>query len=182
MACASSLNSKKLKSIALVCGLAPNVAKGMNKGRVGMLLYYGKKPILSWFLLNFIRSRLIRTNPETSFKRWKSKIPLPESDLKLFTINRGIKLIKNFQEAVKKGITGVHRDAKLYSNDWGFDISKVKRKVLIWHGAKDLTVPLITTEYYKRKLKKREIFIKKNEGHFSICYNHMNDIINKVST
>ena len=42
----SRLNSKRLKSIAIVCGLAPNKVKGMNEGRVGMLMNYGNRPII----------------------------------------------------------------------------------------------------------------------------------------
>ncbi len=111
----------------------------------------------------------------------KNKIPLPKPDLKLFTFNRGVKLIKNFQYAVKYGITGVHRDARLYANDWNFDLKKIKKKIFIWHGIKDLTVPVVTSKFYNTKLKNNELFIKSNEGHFSICYNYMNDIIEQVS-
>jgi len=156
-------------------------AKGMKKGRVGMLLYYGKKPIISWLLLNFIRARLLNSNIEKSFERWKKKIPLPESDLKLFTLTRGIKLIKNFKEAVRYGTTGVHRDANLYSKDWGFNLQKIKKKIFIWHGDDDLTVPIVTSEHLKRELKNNELFVKPKEGHFSICYNFMNDIVKQVS-
>ena len=181
MACAYVIKKNRLKSVAIVCGLAPHNAKGMNKGKVGVLLYYGKKPIVSWFLLNFIRHRLLRNKVEKSFNKWKNKIPLPKSDLKLFTINRGVKLIKNFQCAMQYGITGVYRDAKLYANDWNFDLKNIKKKIFIWHGNKDLTVPVITSKYYNMKLKNNELFIKSNEGHFSICYNYMNDIIQQVS-
>ena len=111
----------------------------------------------------------------------KKKIPLPESDSRLFTINRGIKLIKNYKEALKHGTTGVHREAQLYAKDWNFNIKDIKKKIFVWHGASDLTVPVIISEYYKLKLKNKEIFIKSNEGNFSICYNFMNDIIQQVS-
>ena len=181
LACANSIKKKNLKSVAIVCGLAPHKAKGMKKGRVGMLLYYGKKPIISWLLLNFIRARLLNSNIEKSFERWKKKIPLPESDLKLFTLTRGIKLIKNFKEAVRYGTTGVHRDANLYSKDWGFNLQKIKKKIFIWHGDDDLTVPIVTSEHLKRELKNNELFVKPKEGHFSICYNFMNDIVKQVS-
>ena len=181
LACANAIKSNRFKSIAIVCPLAPHNAKGMNKGRVGMLLNYGKKPFISWLLINFLRMRLLNSNVEKNFTRWKNKIPLSKSDSKLFTINRGIKLMENFKEAIKHGTTGIHRDANLYSKDWGFELKNIKRKVYIWHGDKDLTVPIITNKYYKKKLKKKEMFIKSNEGHFSICYNFMNDIILKVS-
>ena len=161
--------------------MAPRKAKGMQEGRVGLLLYYGKKPIFFWFLLNFIRRRLLKGNLESNFLKWKKRIPLPRSDSRLFTLNRGIKLMKNFKEALKRGTTGIHRDARLYSKDWGFSLKDIKKKIFIWHGTSDLTIPIIITEYYKMKLKNKEIFIKSNEGHFSICYNFMNDIIKKVS-
>tara|TARA_Y100000590_G_C15712321_1_gene1010701 strand:- start:1755 stop:2624 length:870 start_codon:yes stop_codon:yes gene_type:complete len=181
LACAYLIKNNSLKSVAIVCGLAPKKAKGMNKGRVGMLMYYGKKPILSWFLLNFIRGRLMKSDLENNFIRWKKKIPLPKSDSKLFTLNRGIKLIQNFKEALKHGTTGVHRDAQLYAKDWEFNLRDIKKKIYIWHGAKDLTVPVTASNYFKSKIKNNEIFIKPNEGHFSICYHFMNDIIQQVS-
>ena len=87
----------------------------------------------------------------------------------------------NFKESIKHGTTGVHRDANLYSKDWGFKLKNIKRKIFVWHGDKDLTVPIITNKYYKKVLKNKKIFIKSNEGHFSICYNYMNDIIQQVS-
>ena len=181
LACANTIKNKRLKSIAIVCALAPNKAKGMDKGRVGMLLNLGRKPFISWLIFNFLRVRLLNGNLEKSFNKWKNKIPLPEIDLKLFTIDRGRRLMENFKEAVKHGTTGVHRDANLYSNYWGFKLKNIKKKIFVWHGDKDLTVPIITNKYYKKKLKNKEIFIKPNEGHFSICYNFMNDIIQQVS-
>ena len=181
LACANTIKNKRLKSIAIVCALAPNKAKGMDKGRVGMLLNFGRKPFISWLIFNFLRMRLLNGNLEKSFNKWKNKIPLPEIDLKLFTIDRGRRLMENFKESVKHGITGVHRDANLYSNYWGFKLKNIKKKIFVWHGDKDLTVPIITNKYYKKKLKNKEIFIKPNEGHFSICYNFMNDIIQQVS-
>ena len=181
LACANTIKNKRLKSIALVCPLAPSKAEGMNKGKVGMFINYGNKPFLSWLILNILRTYLLNCNIKKSFNRLKNKIPLPKEDLKLFTIDRGKKLIENFKEAVKHGTTGVHRDICLYSNDWGFKLKNIKKKIFIWHGDKDLTVPIITNTYYKKKLKNKKIFIKINEGHFSICYNFMNDIIQKVS-
>ena len=62
--------NKRLKKVAIVCGIAPHNAKGMNKGRIGMLLHYGKKPIVSWLLLNFLRTRMLNSNLEQSFYRW----------------------------------------------------------------------------------------------------------------
>ena len=180
LACAHSIKNK-LKSVAIVCGLAPHEAKGMNKGRVGLLLYYGKKPILSWILFNFIRGQLLKSNLENNFLRWKRKIPLPKSDLQLFTLNRGTRLIKNFKEALKYGTSGVHRDAQLYAKDWNFNIKDIKKKIFVWHGKSDLTVPVTISKYYKTKLKNKKIYIKSNEGHFSICYNFINDIIQQVS-
>jgi pimeloyl-ACP methyl ester carboxylesterase len=181
LACAHSIKNKKLKSVAIVCGLAPREAKGMNNGKVALLLYYGKKPILSWLLFNFIRVRLLKSNLENNFLSWKKRIPLPESDSKLFTLNRGVKLIKNFKEAMKYGTTGIHRDAQLYAKDWNFNIKDIKKKIFVWHGTKDLTVPITISKYYKINLKNKKMFIKPNEGHFSICYNFMNDIIQQVS-
>ena len=161
--------------------MAPNKAKGMDKGRVGMLLNFGRKPFISWLIFNFLRMRLLNGNLEKSFNKWKNKSSLPEIDLNLFTIDRGKRLMENFKESVKHGTKGVHRDANLYSNYWGFKLKNIKKKIFVWHGGKDLTVPIITNKYYKKKLKNKKIFIKPNEGHFSICYNFMNDIIQQVS-
>lgn len=180
-ACGYSIKNERLKCIALVCGLAPHNAKGMDKGRVGFLMQLGKRPIVSWILLNFLRTRLLNSNPEKSFIKWKEKIPLPKSDRNLFNKNRGIKLIKNFRESVRNGISGVYRDAKLYSSDWDFDLRNIKKNFFIWHGKSDYTVPSITSYYYKKNLKNKKIFLKPYEGHFSICYNYINEIIRQVS-
>ena len=83
--------------------------------------------------------------------------------------------------ALRYSTTGVHREAQLYAKDWGFNIKNIKKKIFIWHGASDLTVPISITNYYKAKLKNKKIYIKSNEGHFSICYNFMNKIIKKIS-
>ena len=132
-------------------------------------------------IIKFYRGRLLKSNVENNFLRWKKKIPLPKSDSRLFTLNRGVILIKNFKEALKHGTAGVHRDAQLYTKDWNFKIKDIKKKIFVWHGASDLTVPVTTSEYFKKRLKNKEVFIKSNEGHFSICYNYMNDIIRQVS-
>ena len=180
-ACGYSIKNKRLKSVAIVCGIAPYNTKGMDKGKIGLLIQMGKKPIVSWLLFNFIRTRLLNSDIERSFMKWKKKILLSKSDLKLFDKTRGVKLIKNFQEAIRNGISGVYRDAKLYGSDWNFDLKNVKKKFFIWHGTQDSTVPPITSNYYKKKLKNKEIFLKTNEGHFSICYKYMNEVIRQVS-
>tara|TARA_B100001013_G_C24613183_1_gene444062 strand:+ start:715 stop:1584 length:870 start_codon:yes stop_codon:yes gene_type:complete len=180
-ACGYSIKNNRLRSVAIVCGLAPHNAEGMNKGRIGLLIQIGKKPIISWFLLNYLRKKLLNDNLERSFIKWKEKIPLPKSDLELFDRARSVRLIKNFQEAIKYGISGVYRDAKLYSSDWNFDLKKIKKKFYIWHGTSDYTVPSITSNYYKKRLKNKKIILKANEGHFSICYNYLNEVIRQVS-
>ena len=73
LACANTIKNKRLKSIALVCPLAPSKAEGMNKGRIGVFINYGNKPFLSWLILNILRTYLLNCNFKKSFNRLKKK-------------------------------------------------------------------------------------------------------------
>ena len=74
---------------------------------------------------------------------------------------------KTIHEAFRQGIKGPSHDLKIYTNDWGFNLSEIKSKVYLWYGAKDKNVPLNMGKYYKSQIPNSELFIDPNGGHFS---------------
>lgn len=70
-------------------------------------------------------------------------------------------------EAFRQGMKGAELDLKLYTDDWGFDLKKIKVPVYLWYGAKDKNVSLNMGKYYHSRIPNSQLFIDPNGGHLA---------------
>ena len=70
------------------------------------------------------------------------------------------------QETFKHGIKAAAQELKIYSNDWGFDLKKIKIPVYLWYGDADKTVSLKMGKYYASQIPNSKLRIYPNEGHY----------------
>ena len=89
-----------------------------------------------------------------------------KSDKKLLrdpNIARSIK--ENYKEAFRRGYRGPELDLKLYTADWGFDVTDIKMKIFLWYGTDDQSVPLSMANYYHTHVRGSKLTLYKGEGH-----------------
>lgn len=83
-------------------------------------------------------------------------------------------------EAFRQGISGPEHDLKIYTDDWGFDLCKIKSKVYLWYGAKDRCAPLEMGKFYKSEIPGSKLFIDGDGGHLARYY-YEEDILRKLT-
>lgn len=69
------------------------------------------------------------------------------------------------KEAFRQGVKGQELDLKIYTNDWGFDLNKIKAKAHLWYGESDQNVSLVMARYYKQQIPNSKLTTYPNEGH-----------------
>jgi pimeloyl-ACP methyl ester carboxylesterase len=82
-----------------------------------------------------------RADPESVMPHTHSDAPSAD---RVTASEPGIRamLVDNFTEALRNGIDGWVDDNLALVNPWGFDVSRVRVPVLLWHGAKDVFSPV----------------------------------------
>jgi len=85
-------------------------------------------------------------------------------------------IFRNRSEAFRQGKKGCYHDLKLYTNNWGFKLSKIKAKVYLWYADADKNVSLKMGKYYASQIPNSKLTIYPNEGHL-ILYTHYEEIL-----
>lgn len=172
--CASKIPHRLTKA-GIIVGLAPTYIPGILKG---MALtnylgwnYYSRFPLLrklsAWGCLlqafYFPRfGRLIGFQSPSDREIIKSKPNYLSS--------------QPVKEAFRQGIKGAELDLKIYTHDWGFNLSDIQVPVFLWYGADDKNVPLAMGNYYHSQIPKSKLFINPTGGHLSRL-NHEAEIL-----
>lgn len=86
------------------------------------------------------------------------------------------RLMESKREVFRHGIRGAALELKLYTSDWGFDISKISSKVYLFYGEEDRSVPLAMGMYYKSQIKNSVLKTYPGEGHL-LSVRHMDEIL-----
>lgn len=90
-------------------------------------------------------------------------------------------LLDETGEAFRQGTRGVVHDAALYKRPWGFRPQEITLPVVLWQGEADHEVPPRSGRALAQALPDcRAHFIPK-EGHISLAYYHMDEILEEMS-
>ena len=71
-------------------------------------------------------------------------------------------------EAFSQGVKGPADDAMLLYSDWGFKISEIDTKTLIYHGEDDKFAPLAMASYLDQQLTNSSLEILPGQGHLAV--------------
>ncbi len=182
LACAYA-EPKLLDQVLIVCG-APlfKLISGTNSlfwvYRV-LLFFYRISP---WFLSKLINFYGII---------WPLKLHLPflkllslsfcEKDKKVFEKQINFKvMLDSMQDEIQAGGEVLLTDAEVYITDPGFLLSDIKKKIIWWHGHKDLNIPIKYAREMTALLPDVELHETVDDGHFSIAITEMDTIIRSV--
>ena len=163
----------RLVACGVVCGLAPLDAPET----LAALRLPERLALLSAQRAPFEAvSRLLRRHPHGALALLASVAPAPDrTALRDPTLRAA--LAEALREAVRGGSRGTVRDAALYTNPCGFDLAAIAMEVHLWHGEQDTTVPVQHGLYIAARIPLCSATFYPEEGHFSLPFNRMRDII-----
>jgi pimeloyl-ACP methyl ester carboxylesterase len=153
----------------------PDVIKGM---LLSMRLGLEIAPRVPW---GFVRlaldpvAKLISQNPLGA----KKLVPYsaPEADKKAYArpdiqeVDR-----QDLSEAYRQGAQGAFWEVVLLATPWGFCLEDIHKKIFLWHGEEDTTVPQHMGRYVARSLSDCTSKFYPGEGH-TLIYNYWREIL-----
>lgn len=141
--------------------------------------------VIKWFpwlikLLMWSKSRSINTLEKAKKDLLNSLDDLPEPDRKWVGNPDILPLFaKETAEAFRQGSKGPCLEFMLYMKPWGFNLEDIspKLKVIIWQGEFDVNVPVSMGRAMSMVIPNCEGRFYSDEGHYSIAFNHIREII-----
>ena len=86
------------------------------------------------------------------------------------------------REAFRPGIKGANHEAALYTRPWGFNLDDIQAGVHLWHGGRDLNVPVSVGRYMSQTIPDCKAEIFEEEGHFTLPRNHIKEIMSTLTS
>lgn len=177
MVCAYKIPDQ-LNKVGIVSGMLPYDFPKSKKGKA-MLIPRLPACLQSMLLKNM--NNMVRNTPE----KIKNSITKSLPDVDRQILKRPEKMhvfLEAIQEAFKKNHMGALQDAKIYKSDWGFALSDVRPQLFVWHGEKDLNVRIASAKYLTNMLPNCVSKFYPTEGHISLIFNHIKEILELLST
>jgi pimeloyl-ACP methyl ester carboxylesterase len=175
-ACAYFLHGRATR-VAIIAGLGPPEAPGMNNKRVGLLLDMGNRPMTSAVLGTIMRTLIRNPMAEQHFHRFRSNVARGSRDEQAMTPEFIQMLLTSFREGLRASAKGPTSDARVYGEPWPFTLADIKTPVSIWHGTADLQVPVSIGRHYAKFVPNARATFPDYEGHVSIITNYIEAII-----
>ncbi len=173
--CAYGINDRVTK-VGIVSGMGPPDSPGMKDGVSWTIP--GTPSIMRRIILMLTSMGLSR-NPEQFLSR--SKETFSELDRQLLDQPAlATFFIDGMREAFRKGISGAHHEAVIYTKLWGFNLLDINSEVYLWHGEQDLNVPISVGRFMAEIIPNCNATFFKEEGHLTLPHNHIKDILSKL--
>jgi pimeloyl-ACP methyl ester carboxylesterase len=178
LACAYKM-PERITSATVISGMGPIDDPDAIKGMLpSMRLGLGIAPKVPW---GFVRlalnpiAKLVSRNPLGAKKLLPSSAP--EADKKAFArpdiqeVDR-----QDLGEAYRNGAQGAFWEVVLLANPWGFRLEDIHKKIYLWHGEEDTTVPQHMGRYVAHSLSDCKSTFYPGEGH-TLIYNYWREIL-----
>lgn len=88
--------------------------------------------------------------------------------------------INGMREAFRQGVKGANQEAALFTRPWGFKLEDISSEVHLWHGEKDLNVPISVGRYMAEHIPGCKSNFFEQEGHFTLPRNHLREILGSL--
>ena len=178
LACAYKM-PERITTATVVSGMGPVDEQDAIKGMLpSMRLGLDIAPKVPW---GFVRlaldpvAKLISKNPLAA----KKLVPYsaPEADKKAYArpdiqeVDR-----QDLSEAYRNGAQGAFWEVVLLASPWGFRLEDIHKKIFLWHGEEDTTIPQHIGKYVARTLSDRTSKFYPGEGH-TLIYNYWREIL-----
>ncbi len=170
---------ERITSATVISGMGPvDSPEGMKGMMVSMRLGLGIAPRVPWGFVRLALDpvvKMISRNPLGVKKLVPSSAP--EADKKAFArpdiqeVDR-----QDLYEAYRNGAQGAFWEVVLLATPWGFRLEDIHKKIYLWHGEEDTTVPQHMGRYVARALSDCKSKFYPGEGH-TLMYNYWREIL-----
>ncbi len=181
LACGLKL-ALRLTRAAVVCGVGPLDTPEGTQGmmRMNRLLFgaarYSKTAVR---LVTALMARSLRRDPSAALERMTRSLPGPDRA----ALERPGAL-ENFAlstlESVRPGTRGAGLEAQLYARSWGFRLEDVTAEIELYQGELDVIVAPSMGRYQASTLPHCKAHFYASEGHLSLAFNHMEEIVRSL--
>jgi len=176
---------EKLNKIVIVSALG-----GVDFKQLGLINYHkfvfgiaGSLPLIYRFLFWWRRVRLVR-GKNAAKKYYRSNLKyLTTKDQEVLQDATILDAVVEYQcEACRKGCKGLTHEAKMLGKSWGMNLEDISSnlKINLWHGVEDLIAPVTASKEIEGMLPKSIANYKEDEGHFSLMFNHHEEILEEL--
>jgi pimeloyl-ACP methyl ester carboxylesterase len=171
LACAALLEEKRLRNVAVLVGLAPSDAKGLDwfEGMTDSnvneyelaALDHGDAVVADLTR----RAEEVKKNPESLL--WALEKEMSDSDRRIVS-DAGIRrrLLETYREALKCGPHGWIDDVLAFRSPWGFELGQIAAQVWLWHGDEDVFAPPAHSRWMADKIPGAHIEVQPGAAHF----------------
>jgi pimeloyl-ACP methyl ester carboxylesterase len=178
LACAYKM-PERLTSATFVSGMGPvEVPEALEGMTLAMRLGLRFARQAPWELVRIVFEPIVRTvqnNPAAA----KKLLPLsaPKADREMFA-RPDIQALdrQDLIEAYRNGAHAVYHEIVLLARPWGFRLEDIHKKIHLWHGEEDTTVPLSMGRYVARTLPNCQPQFYPDDGH-TLIYNYWREIL-----
>jgi pimeloyl-ACP methyl ester carboxylesterase len=178
LACAYKM-PERITSATVISGMGPVDKPEAMKGMLpSMRLGLGIAPKVPW---GFVRvaldpmAKMVSRNPT----RAKKLVPTsaPEADKKAFARPEVREVDRqDLVEAYRNGAQAAFWEVITLATPWGFRLEDIHKKIHLWHGEEDTTVPHHMGRFVARTLPNCEPVFYPGEGH-TLMYNYWREIL-----
>lgn len=118
-------------------------------------------------MIRWMMRKMIMGDFEKASKQLMASIPDSDKTV-LYNLQNAESFVNAVREGFRFGSRGVAQDDTLINRDWGFDLACVMPRIDIWHGEKDVNVPIGAAKYLRDTLPHTHATFLPGEGHFFI--------------
>src|SRR5712692_426726 len=170
---------ERLTSATVISGMGPVDHPEAMKGMMGsMRLGLGLARSVPWELARLAlepTARMVRRNPTAA----KKLVPLsaPKADKEAFA-RPDIQAIdqEDLVEAYRNGAQAAYWEVVMLATPWGFRLEDIDKKIDLWHGEEDTTVPIHMGRYVARTVPDCEARFYPGQGH-TLIYHYWREIL-----
>ncbi|KAI1500211.1 Alpha/Beta hydrolase protein [Biscogniauxia marginata] len=93
-------------------------------------------------------------------------------------------MIGGLKGSLQAGGKAAAWEAYIYGHDWGFDIKDLKVEpgtMVMWHGTKDVNVPVTMAEKASKMIRNAELRVSKEDAHCSIMLAKEEEVVRTMS-
>jgi pimeloyl-ACP methyl ester carboxylesterase len=92
---------------------------------------------------------------------------MPEADRRIVA-DKHIRalLAQNFFEGLRISAEGWIDDVLAFCSPWGFDVSKIKEEIYLWHGGRDVFSPVSHTKWLADRIPRTKVKFAPDRAHF----------------
>ena len=177
-ACAYALPDRIVEA-AIVSGLAPlnrpGALDGMLPAWQAAYQLSQKLPERALRGLLWLQSQATRRNPQGALDSM-ARILSEEDRALLADLRFRANILERQQEAVRQGVRGWAREAKILVSPWGFDLDEIQPPVHLWYWEADPSIPIQMGAYLASELPHARPHFLPSGGHLAI-FSHWQAIL-----